>query len=75
MKRKIAKFLLFVYTTHIVEEWDVITPFGKKVLYPAWLVRSFLVWLFCFIFIPEYLFKQSKVYKKFQKAEKIALKL
>jgi len=75
MKQKVAKFILYVYLTYIKEEWEILTSIGQKVLYPFWFIRSFLIWLICPIFIPEYLFKQSKIYKKFKAAERKALKL
>jgi len=73
MKRKIAKFLLYVHKTYIQEEWDLITPIGQKVLYPFWFIRSLLIWLVCPFLIPDYLFKQSKIYKKIKALENRAL--
>jgi len=65
MKLQILKFILFFYTEHIQEDWDEFTKLGKIVLWPAWLVRSILMWIFSPMFIPEYMFKQSKVYQAF----------
>jgi hypothetical protein len=71
MKQKIAKFLLFVYLNHIKEDWDEYTNLGKKLIYPAWFIRSIFVWIFCLFIIPEYLFKQSKTYQVFEKFQKL----
>ena len=71
MKIKILKFLVFVYENHIQEDWEIYNNFGKSVVYPAWFVRSIFVWLMCPFFIPEYLFKQSKIYLTFQKSGEI----
>jgi len=67
MKQKLAKFALFVYLNHIQEDWDMYKPIGKIVFWPAWFVRSILIWILSPLLIPEYLFKQSQVYKQFQK--------
>lgn len=65
MKQKLAKFALFVYLTHIQEDWDDYNKLGKFFVYPAWVVRSIFMWLLSPLFIPEYFFKQSKVYKAY----------
>lgn len=58
------KFVLFVYTNYIIEDWSLITKTGKIVIYPFWFIRSILIWLVSPIFIPEYMVKQSKMYKE-----------
>jgi len=63
MKQKIAKFLLFVYLNYIQEEWEIYNSAGKIFIYPAWFIRSFFIWLLCPFLIPDYLIKQSTVYK------------
>jgi len=67
MKERFFDFLLFVYINYIYEDWSLYTKLGKICIYPAWLIRSFFVWLISPIFLPEYWIKQSKLYKEFQK--------
>ena len=62
MKRKLAKFALFVYTTHIQEEWEIFTRAGRIFIYPLWFIRSALIWLICPLMYPEYILKQNKIY-------------
>lgn len=62
-------FTLYVYTTHIKEDWTVLTKFAKIYYYPFWLIRSLIIWLICPVFIPAYLFKQSKTYQHYKKLE------
>jgi len=64
------KFALFVYTNYITEDRNYINKVGKIIIYPLWFIRSCFVWLICPIFLPEYLFKQSKIYKQIQKIQK-----
>ena len=61
-----AEFLLYVYTTHVKEE-DVLNRFGRAFVYPFWLVRSFFVWIFCPLLLPEYLFKRTDTYRRMKK--------
>jgi hypothetical protein len=60
-------FILFVYENYVKEDFDVLTKFGKIIIYPAWLALAISIWLICPIFIPEYFFKQSKIYAEIQK--------
>lgn len=57
------KFILYVYTTYIVEDWSIYKPIGKIYYYPGWLYKSILTWLVCPIFLPEYFIKQTSIYK------------
>jgi len=69
--KKITNFLilfaLFITENYIVEDWSWYTILGKIYYYPFWLIRSILVWIFCPIFLPEYFFKQSEIYKESKK--------
>lgn len=71
MKTKIELFgilfALHVYTNYIVEDWSCYTKLGKVYYYPWWFIRSVLIWAVCPIFLPEYFFKKSKLYKEIQK--------
>jgi len=63
MKLFLIKFAIFVYVNYIQEDWSVITPLGKKILYPLWLIRQGFVWLICPIFLPVFLARNSNIYK------------
>lgn len=63
------KFILFVYTQYIVEDWSIYTKMGKFFTYPVWFYRACLIWLICPIFLPEYFFKQSTFYKQLKKIQ------
>ena len=60
-------FALYVYSNYIYHDWDIYTKVGKILLYPAWFVRSLFIWLLCPIFLPEYWFKQTSMYKYIKK--------
>jgi hypothetical protein len=62
-------FALYVYNNYIIEDWSFNTKLGKIYYYPFWFIRSCLVWLICPLFIPEYFFKQSKIYKEIKKVQ------
>ena len=66
MKQKLIKFALWLYTEHIQEDWDDYNMLGKILIYPAWVVRSTLIWIFSPFFILSYKFSQSEVYKAYQ---------
>ena len=63
-------FVLFITINYINEDWNAYTKLGKLYYYLFWLIRSCLVWLFCPLFLPEYWFKQSTMFKSFKKIEK-----
>ena len=62
----LARFILFVYDEYVYEDWSVYTLFGKICVYWAWFVRAILVWIISPIFLPIYVFKQSKLYEQMQ---------
>lgn len=66
MKLYFIKFALWLYTTHIQEDWSVYTKIGKIMLYPVWFVRAMLIWITFPLWIPAYQFTQSKVYRHYQ---------
>jgi len=66
MKLYFLKYLLWLYETHIYEDWDDYNKIGKIICYPAWLIRSILIWLSFPLWIPVYQFTQSKAYKHYQ---------
>jgi len=60
-----VKFILYVYIEYIKEDWSIYTPIGKLFIYPSWVILSILIWIISPLFLPEFLFKQSNLYKKF----------
>lgn len=67
MKLLFIEFLLYVYVNYIQEDWDVYNKVGKVIIYPAWLVRSFLVWVISPVLLIPFFVKKSKKYKEFKK--------
>lgn len=66
MKLIIINYMLWLYTRHIEEDWDVYTRIGKFFIYPVWFIRSALIWLTFPLWIPAYKFENSKFYKHYQ---------
>ena len=66
MKLAILNYTLWLYTTHIQEDWDDYTKAGKIFIYPFWVIRSLLIWLTFPLWIPVYQFHNSKIYKHYQ---------
>jgi len=60
------EFALFVYTNYIVEDFDIYKKWAKPIVYVGWLYRAAVIWLFSPIFLPEFLFKRSNLYKTIQ---------
>lgn len=69
MKTFLINFMLFFYTEYIVEDWDTLKPIGRVYIYPFWFIGACIMWIVSPIFITEYLFKQSDVYKNIQKMQ------
>lgn len=65
----LAGFILFVYENYIREEWDIYNKWAKPIAYIGWLYRAIVIWIFSFIFLPEYIFKQSDTYKEIKKIQ------
>lgn len=59
-------FVLYVYTNYIKEDWSFYTKWGKIYYYPAWFIRSCLIWLISPMLLIDYFFKQSSIYKYIQ---------
>lgn len=62
-------FALYIYENYIYEDWSIYKPVGKIYYYPGWFYKSILTWLVCPIFLPEYLFKQTTIYKHIKKIQ------
>jgi len=63
IKQEFAKFVLFLYNTHIKENWNEYNTFGEIIFYPIWIIRTIAIILIFPVFIPEFLFKKTKLYK------------
>lgn len=66
MKQLFFEFLLYVYVNFIIEDWNLLTKWGKRYYYLPWLIRSILVWLICPIFIIPFLVQRTEVWKQFK---------
>jgi len=67
-------FALYVNTNYIIEDWSYYTKLGKIYYYPFWVIRSIIIWIICPIFLPEYFFKKSKLYKKIKEIKFYTIK-
>jgi len=61
--KNLILFISYVHKNYVIEDWSYYTKIGKKIIYPIWFIHAFIVWIACPIFIPEFLFKQSNMYK------------
>jgi hypothetical protein len=52
IKGKIARYILFVYNNYIDTDFDVLTKFGKLIIYPAHYIRMFMVILYSIVCFP-----------------------
>ena len=66
MKKFIINYLLYFYSTYIVEDWSILKPFGKVIIYPFWFIKSLIMWVISPLFIVEYLIVSSDSYKALQ---------
>jgi hypothetical protein len=66
MKIIAAKYVLWLYETHIYEDWDEYTRIGKICIYPFWVIRSLLILITSPLWIISFHFTQSKVYQHYQ---------
>jgi len=68
--KEIYKFMLYVYLTYIKEDdLEILNKLGKFFIYPAWFIRSILVWVMSPLFLPEYFIKQTATYKRIKKIQ------
>lgn len=56
MKRFIAKYMLYIYTNFIEEDWCIYNKWSIVFIKPAWFVRGIYVWTFSIIFFPLFYF-------------------
>lgn len=52
IKGKIAKYILFVYNSYIDTDFDVLTKFGKLIIYPSHYIRMIMVILYSIVCFP-----------------------
>ena len=69
IKAFLAGFILFVYNEYIKEDWTIYKKWAKPIVYVGWFYHAIVIWIFSPIFIPEYLFKKSKLYKKIKRIQ------
>ena len=67
MKTFLINFILFFYIEYIVEDWNVIKPFAKPIIYPFWFINTTIMWIISPLFIVEYFWVKSDMYKELQK--------
>lgn len=65
MKLYFLEFALWLYVNHIQEDWDDYNRLGKIMIYPAWFIRSTLVWLTFPLWLISFQFTRSKVYQHY----------
>ena len=67
MKTFLINFVLFFYINYIKEDWNELKPFARRIIYPFWIIRSIILWSISPIFIIEYFWINSDMYKDMQK--------
>lgn len=75
MKEQLELFISFIQDTYIKEEFDILNNFGLMIIKPAWIIKSIFIWILCPLLIPEFLFKQSKIYHRFNNSIKSMYKI
>lgn len=43
--KKYDSFWDYFFQVFLYEDWSLVKPWAKKILYPAWVVKSFLYWI------------------------------
>ena len=67
MKTFLINFMLFFYTNYIMEDWDELNKFGKIFIYPFWFIKSTIMWIISPLFVVDFLWRKSELYKEVQK--------
>ena len=65
--KTLIEFLIYLHVKYIVEEWEILTPIGQKILKPFWFIRSIFVYLMSPIIFIGYLIEKTEWYKSIQK--------
>jgi hypothetical protein len=63
MKTLFYEFLLEYYLIFIVEDWNILTKFGKICIYPAWFIRAIIMWILSPLYIVPFFIKRMNAYK------------
>jgi hypothetical protein len=66
MKRTFAKLTLYVYNKYIQEDWDTYTKWGKRFIYPFWVIRCIYVAVAFPVLALGYYWENSKIYSMVQ---------
>jgi hypothetical protein len=66
MKRKLAKYILYIYTNYIIEDFDIYKKWSLPFFKIANFFRKIYVWVFSIIFFPIFVFlmKYGKTIKE-----------
>lgn len=67
----LIKFIKFLYSVHIYEDFSCYTELGKKIIYPLWFIRMLYIIIFSPIFLIEYFWINSKTYKMIENIVKM----
>lgn len=59
----LIKFIKFLYTNYIYEDFSDYNKIGKYFIYPFWFVRIFYIAILSPIFLIEYFWFNSKLFK------------
>lgn len=59
MKKNIILYTIWFYNNYICEDLSIYKKYAYYFIYPAWIVKSVLCWLFSPLFIPHYIYSQS----------------
>ena len=62
MKATLATLVLYVYNKYLYEDWNDFTKWGKRFIYPFWLIR----WIYIVVASPvlslSYYWEKSEMY-------------
>lgn len=67
----LIKFIKFLYSVHIYEDFSCYTKLGKLFIYPFWVLRMLYIIIFSPIFLIEYFWINSKTYKMIENIVKM----
>jgi len=48
----IAKYMLYIYTTYIQEDFDIYKKWALPFIYAVWFIRGIYIWIGSIIFFP-----------------------
>ena len=68
MKRTLATLVLYVYNKYLYEDWDDFTKWGKRFIYPFWLIRCVYVTISSPVLALGYYWENSEMYPIVQQA-------